>query len=122
MPQNKHNEYKKLLSSLGLCARAGALIFGTSMVCEAMREKAPPLLVLEAANTSGGTHKRLTDKCTFYQVRHVRLACTGSELASALGKSASLAAVALRDEQLCRLIDKQLNALLKDNDPQENIN
>ena len=115
MPQNKQNNHKKLLSSLGLCARAGALIFGTPMVCEAMRNEKKPLLVLESSDTSEGTHKRLTDKCTFYQVRHVRLACTGVELAAALGKTASLAAVALRDEQLCRLIDQQLGALSDDN-------
>ena len=116
MPQNKQNNQKKLLSSLGLCARAGALIYGTPMVCESMRDTKKPLLVLESADTSPATHKRLTDKCTFYRVRHVQLPFAGVELAAALGKRSSLAAVALRDEQLCRLIDQQLNALSDDND------
>ncbi|MBR0442794.1 MAG: 50S ribosomal protein L7ae [Clostridia bacterium] len=112
MPQSKREASNKLLSSLGLCARAGALVFGTTMVCEAMRTggKKKPLLVLEASDTSGGTHKRLTDKCTTYATRHVRLACDGQTLAAALGKSASLAAVAICDENLCRMIDAQLAA------------
>jgi ribosomal protein L7Ae-like RNA K-turn-binding protein len=99
-----------LLSSLGLCARAGALVFGTPMVCEALRATKRPYLVLEAADTSEGTHKRLTDKCTFYGVRHVRLPYSAGELAAAVGKSATLAAVAVRDEQLCRMLDAKLSA------------
>ena len=41
----------KLLSSLGLCARARALIIGTPMVIEALRKSGAdkPRLVLEAA-------------------------------------------------------------------------
>ena len=100
-----------LLSSLGLCARAGALVFGTPMVCEALRSAKRPYLVLEAADTSDGTHKRLTDKCSFYHVRHVRLAFTGGELAAAVGKTATLAAVAVRDEQLCRMLEAKLTSL-----------
>jgi ribosomal protein L7Ae-like RNA K-turn-binding protein len=98
-----------LLSSLGLCARAGALIYGTPMVCESLRADKRPYLVLEACDTSEGTHKRLTDKCTFYGVRHVRLAYTAVQLAAAVGKSAALAAVAIRDEQLCRMLEAKLD-------------
>lgn len=104
-----------LLSSLGLCARAGALIYGTPMVCEALRAKRRPYLVLEASDTSEGTHKRLTDKCRFYNVRHVRLSYTGAELAAAVGKSATLAAVAVCDEQLCRMLDAKLATLESNN-------
>ncbi len=100
-----------LLTSLGLCARAGALVYGTPMVCEALRATKRPYLVLEAADTSDGTHKRLTDKCSFYHVRHARLSCTGAELAAAVGKSATLAAVAVRDEQLCRMLEAKLASL-----------
>lgn len=122
MPKSKTTP-NKLLSSLGLCARAGALIFGTPMVCEALRSggKKKPLLVLEAADTSDGTHKRLTDKCASYQTRHVRLSFDGATLARALGKSATLAAVAICDEQLCRMIDAQL-AASEQNEHQSNSN
>ena len=113
MPQSNKTGQDKLLSSLGLCARAGALVFGTPMVCEAMRTggKKKPLLVIEARDTSDSTHKRLTDKCNTYATRHIRLAYDGETLAAALGKSASLAAVAICDPNFCRMIDAQLAAI-----------
>ena len=103
---------KKILSSLGLCARAGKLIFGVPMICEAMRRGgvATPRIVLEASDTSENTHKKISDKCKFYQVRQVRLSCDGATLASALGKTSSLAAVAVADPSFCTLIESILNA------------
>ncbi len=101
-----------LLHALGLCARARALIFGAPMVCDAMRDARPPLLVLEASDTSENTHKKLTDKCTFYKIRHVRLPIDGATLATAVGKgSASLAALGVRDASFCRLLERPLRAL-----------
>ena len=85
MPMNKADAARqKLLSGLGLCAKARALTFGTPMVCESLREKSKPHLVLEASDTSAATHKKISDKCNFYQVQHVRLPVTGEELAAAL--------------------------------------
>ena len=102
MPQNK------LLSSLGLCVRAGAVVFGAPMVCEALAKPGRVRLVLESADTSSATHKRLTDKCSYYGVRHVRLDVSGTELAAALGKHAFLAAVALTDQRLCDMVSAHL--------------
>ena len=103
---------KKLLGSLGLCARAGKLIFGVPMICEAMRRggTGAPRIVLEASDTSENTHKKISDKCNYYQVRQVRLSCDGATLASALGKTSSLAAVAVSDPSFCTLIESVLNA------------
>ncbi len=112
MPTNKTDAYAKLLSGLGLCARARALTYGTAMVCEALRDRRPPYLVLEASDTSEATHKRLCDKCQFYQVEHVRLPVPGGELAAALGKQNTLAAVAVRDENLCCVVRRALSDLL----------
>ena len=105
------SDVSKLLNSLGLCARAGGVIFGVPMVCEALRKggSKTPIIVLESSDTSENTHKRITDKCNFYKTRHVRIDCTGDELASALGKSASLGAVAVTDANLSRLVEKYLN-------------
>ena len=109
MPENEKAAQDKLLSSLGLCARAGALVFGTPMVCEALRcGKKKPRLVLEASDTSDNTHKKLTDKCSHYGVRHHRLPYTGAVLGAALGKSGTLAAVAVCDDNLCRMLDAHL--------------
>ena len=101
---------QKLLSCLGLCARARGLIFGVPQICDAMRRggKGAPLIVLEASDTSDNTHKKITDKCTYYDIRHIRLDCGGDTLASALGKSASLAAVAITDASFVRLIEKYI--------------
>ena len=101
---------QKLLLSLGLCARARALIYGVPMICDALRRggKNSPLLVIEAADTSENTHKRLTDKCSYYNIRHVRLLCTGEELAAAVGKSSTIGAVAVTDENFVKLIEKNI--------------
>ena len=101
---------KKVLLALGLCARARALIFGVPMICDSLRKggKSSPLLVLEASDTSENTHKRLTDKCSYYDTRHERLQCTGAELAAAVGKSAVIGAVAITDQSFVKLIEKNI--------------
>lgn len=101
---------QKILLSLGLCARARALVFGVPMVCDSMRKsgKSFPLLVLEAADTSENTHKKLADKCSYYNIRHVRLSYTGEELAAAVGKGAFIGAVAVTDENFVKLIEKYI--------------
>ena len=108
MTENQGTE--KLLTSLGLCARAGRTVIGAPQIIDAMRKggKNAPVLVLEAADTSENTHKRLTDKCSYYKTRHVRLDCSGERLAAAVGKSASLAAVAVTDAGICRAVEKYL--------------
>ena len=112
MPMNKADAARqKLLSGLGLCAKARALIFGTPMVCESLREKNKPHLGFESFDTSAATHKKISDKCNFYQVQYVRLPVTGEELAAALVKTSTLAAVAVRDENLCRVVKAALDAL-----------
>ena len=101
---------KRLLSALGLCAKAGKMIFGVPMICEALRKSgnAKPVLVIEASDASEGTHKRIADKTAFYGVRTVRIDCDGATLASALGKTASLAAVAIKDKDVCKLVEKYI--------------
>lgn len=97
---------KRILSSLGLCAKAGRLIFGVPMIIEAMQKGKKIYLVLEAGDTSENTHKKITDKCNFYQVEKIRLDADGGALASAVGKSSSLAAVAITDEGFYKMMGK----------------
>ena len=97
------------LRALGLCRRAGALVCGTPMICTALRGGAKkPLMVLAASDVSEGTLKKLTDKCSFYETPLFRIDATGEELASAVGKSGSLAAVAVTDKNLAALVEKNL--------------
>ena len=103
---------KGLLFALGLAARARALVFGVPQICEALAKTKKggknPLLVIEASDTSDNTHKRISDRCQYYNVKHVRIAADTATLAHALGKSALLAAVAITDENLCRLVENHL--------------
>ena len=74
------------------------------MICEALQKKKPVYLVLAASDNSENTSKRLSDRCTFYGVDLMQLPYDGEVLASALGKSGRIAAVAVVDENFCRLI------------------
>lgn len=80
------------------------------MICDALRKggKSAPMLVLEASDTSENTHKKISDKCNYYKTKHVRLSCTCGELATALGKTSSLAAVAVTDKNLCLVVEKYI--------------
>ena len=106
----KGSDEQRLLMSLGLCVRAGKVIFGVPMVCEAMRRggKDFPVVIFEAGDTSEGTHKKIADKAAYYKVRTVRLNCDGATLALALGKTSSLAAVAITDIQMCQMVEKYI--------------
>ena len=98
-----------LLGALGICAKAGRLICGTPLICEALKAKKQIFLVVEASDNSENTRKRLKDRCAFYGVERIRLECDGDALAQALGKSGRVAAAAITDEQLCRLVPEKLN-------------
>ena len=79
------------------------------MVCESLRGAKKPFLVLCAADNSENTAKKLNDKCSFYGVPIVTLNASGASLADAVGKKGrQVAAVAVTDENLCRLIRTSL--------------
>jgi ribosomal protein L7Ae-like RNA K-turn-binding protein len=100
---------QKVLNALGLCAKARRLITGTPMVCESLRGAKKPFLVLCAADNSENTAKKLKDKTAFYGVPLVTLSASGAILANAVGKrGGQVAAVAITDENFCRLITASL--------------
>ena len=99
---------EKTLSALGLCAKARRLVCGTPMICEALRAKNKPFLVILASDNSENTEKKLTDKCRFYGVPLAHVAADGERLAAAVGKQSRVAAVAVTDENLCRLVENTL--------------
>ena len=103
----RRGDEEKLLSTLGLCARARKLVLGTPMVCEALRRdmgRNPILAVVEASDTSENTHRRLLSKCTYYRVPHYRIAADTLLLAHAVGKTGAVAAVGVVDENLLRAL------------------
>lgn len=108
---------KNLLGIIGMCRGAGKAVIGTPMICEYLgkrmrgktknvpdgAEDIPEILVIEASDTSENTHKRLTDKCLYYNVKHVRIRSTCEILGKAVGKG-TVAAVAVTDRNFCRAI------------------
>ena len=100
---------KKRLSAIGMCMRAGKLAVGPDVAFDTMRafsqrKKGDRVyVVIEASDTSENTHKRITDKCTYYDVPHIRLSVGMGELAEAVGKIRAVAAVGITDENLYRL-------------------
>ncbi|MBR2381570.1 MAG: ribosomal L7Ae/L30e/S12e/Gadd45 family protein [Clostridia bacterium] len=95
--------------SLGLSSKAGKLIYGVPMIIEAMQKGKKVYLVIEAGDTSDNTHKKITDKCLFYGVEKIRIDADGGELASRIGKSSSLAAVAITDESFYKMVSKNIS-------------
>ena len=93
---------ERLLSFLGLCRRAGGLVFGTPLVCEALAARRRPYLVVYAEGASEATRKKICNKCSFYRVPVFSVAVSTDVLAHALGKTGDLAAVAVKDENFAR--------------------
>ena len=87
----------KFLSMLGLCRRAGALIIGTPMVTEAL-PKGKVLVVFYANDASQNTSKKITDKCSFYGVKCIKLKLSSSEIGDIIGKSGAVCALGITDK------------------------
>jgi ribosomal protein L7Ae-like RNA K-turn-binding protein len=106
---------KNLLGLIGLCRGAGKAVIGTDMVCEHLRKCAKKqrkdgmidVIVIEASDTSENTHKKISDKCIYYKVKHVRIDSTCDILGKAVGKGA-VAAVAVTDINFCRAVSGKL--------------
>lgn len=99
---------EKTMRAVGLCRKAGKLLIGTDAVCAALAERIKPCAVFAAEDNSENTEKKLRDKCGFYRVELIRLPVSGEDLAHAIGKRARCAAVAVTDENLCRLVRSTL--------------
>ena len=98
-----------LMSSLGLCKRAGKLICGTDAVCTAIREQKNVLLVLAASDVSENTAKKITDKTSYYKVPLRVLEQTCYELGRAVGRMGGNACVGITDQSFVRLIEEHID-------------
>ncbi len=102
------SDEKSLLMMIGMCRGAGKTVLGAPMICEFLRKRGekknkgekPDVLVIEASDTSENTHKKISDKCKFYNVKHIRIKSTCESLGKAVGKGAT-AAVAVTDPNFC---------------------
>ena len=75
----------RLLSFLGICMRAGAMIYGAETVEKAIREGKAQLL-LYASDTSENSLKRVLNAAGDRDVPVRRLPCLKDELSFALGR------------------------------------
>lgn len=100
---------KKAVGLLGFAVRARAAAIGVPLVCEALKKaangiKKRPVIVLEAADTSENTHKRLSDRTAYYGVPLQRLSLSAEALGVTVGKVGAVGAVAVLDAQLATAI------------------
>ncbi len=120
MSADMDNREKALLGAIGLCRGAGRAVIGVPMICETMQKRSgksdrssesdenTEFLVIEASDTSENTHKRISDRCAYYKVRHIQIESTCLALGRAVGKGA-VAAVAINDKSFCRLVLSKLS-------------
>lgn len=101
-------EPRTLTFALGLCAKARRLTCGVPMICDSLGSPKKPVIVVCAADNAKNSAKKLADKCAFYGVRLVTVPLSGAELAHAIGKTGHIAAVAVTDEQMAVLVQKNL--------------
>ncbi len=93
---------ERFIGMLGLARRAGKTVLGTDMICEKMRAKKKPVLVLVSHTASDATRDRLTKKCVFYNIPSLLVEISTEELGRLMGKAGALAAVAVTDEGFAR--------------------
>lgn len=93
----------KILSNLGLCARARGLVDGTDIVCSEMALNKIKLIFL-ANNASDNTKKKIYNKAKYYNVEVVE-SYSSEELSSAIGKENRMV-VGISNESFLKILKK----------------
>ncbi|MBQ7660659.1 MAG: ribosomal L7Ae/L30e/S12e/Gadd45 family protein [Clostridia bacterium] len=91
------SEALRVLSTLGLCKKAGRLLSGTPACCDAMRA-GKLCAVIYAQTAAENSKKRICDKAKTYSVPAFSLPVTPEALAKSVGKAGAVAAVGITDE------------------------
>ncbi len=93
---------------IGLCKKAGRLISGVPLVCDALRDGRVHLVVF-ASTAAQNSVKRVSDKAAFYEMPCVSVDATPEELAKSIGKTGAVAAIGIADigfaEAIRKIID-----------------
>lgn len=84
------------LNIVGLCFRAGKCTIGEDAILKSVRNRKAELVLL-AQDIGDQTKKKLTDKCTYYQVPFLIVKEDRDTLSQAIGKSQRVA-VAILDK------------------------
>ena len=100
---------QKIKGMIGLARRAGKVVIGADLVCLAL-PKGKVRLVLVADTASAGTRERLFHKCEYYKVPFLIVDIEKEELGAILGKSGSVATVAICDESFANEIVRLISS------------
>lgn len=103
---NKPTNIKQMLFRIGLAKKAGALIAGTDMVGDAIRQ-GKVISVVSSNDVSDNTAKRISDCCTHHGIRLMICETSKEELGAAIGKPYA-ACVGITDKNLSELICRNL--------------
>ncbi|TCS92546.1 YlxQ family RNA-binding protein [Hazenella coriacea] len=93
----------KLFSLLGLAMRAGKIVSGEELVLKEVRSGKAQLVLL-AIDAAKNTEKKVSDKCSTYQIPILRYG-TRHELGNAIGK-AERVVIAITDSGFSRSMQK----------------
>ncbi len=96
---------KKALSMIGLCKKAGRIVSGVPIVCDAMRD-GKVCLTVYAAKAAENSVKRVTDKAKNYETEALGIDILPEELGHAIGKAGAVAAVGILDAGFAAAIRK----------------
>ena len=98
-------DIKKALSMIGLAKKAGRLVSGVPIVCDALRD-GKVCLVVYAARASENSLKRVTDKANTYKTVALPLDISPEELGHFVGKVGAVSAVGITDNGFAEAIKK----------------
>ena len=93
----------KILSNLGLCARARGLVDGTDIVCEGLAHNKIKLIFL-ANDASENTKKKICNKANFYKTEVIE-SYSSEELSNAIGKVNRMV-VGITNESFLKILKK----------------
>lgn len=97
MCEAAHEVTDRFLRMLGLARKAGKTVQGTEMICEQMRAKKQPVLILVSSEASDGTRRRLLYKSSFYRIPCLVVDVTAEVLGHWLGAHRPIVSVGVMD-------------------------
>ena len=97
----------RALSMIGLCKKAGRLIAGVPLVCDALRDGRVALVVY-AAGAAANSVKRVCDKANSFATAVLAVDVSPEVLGKSIGKVGAVAAVGITDRGFADAITKIL--------------
>lgn len=95
----------RALSMIGICKKAGRLLSGVPLVCDALREGRVHLVVY-ASGAAENSVKRVRDKANSYETAILAVETTPEDLAKSIGKPGAVAAIGITDAGFAEAIRK----------------